>query len=530
MKKRLILGVLVLLAVVFASPLGLAQEDLADRQVIVFGIPYPDIGGMDPHLAPSTVDKTVVEPLFNGLVRFKPGNMNPEFIEPDLAESWEISDDYLVWTFHLRQGVQFHHGYGELTADDVVYSLERSADPDRSTFSSDYVIFEKFEAVDPYTVEITLKDPVPEIQVLAFLTDYQGGYIVSKAAAEEYGNDFRTNPIGTGPFQLKEYRSRELVRYEPNKEYFRGEPYLEEFTIRLMPELRSRELAFQTGELDIIVGARESWWVEDIREFPGTVVDVVGPVEMRTLHFNMSRPPFDDIRIRQAIAYSIDAEEICEVIGAEVTTITYSPVPPEYYASTDDVKKYHYDPEKATELLAEAGHPDGIHLGTVISTERDTLLAPMQIIQDQLARNNIRIDLEVVDHTTFHERIRENLSGMVLYGAARFPTPDQYLTQFYHSRSIVGTPTAVTNFSHYGDVLPGIDHLIDGARVELDVDKQWDMWVEAQQQIMEDLPTYPIYGLMQVFVRKDHIYLGYEFDSTLSLTIPINEETRIINK
>lgn len=316
---------------------------------------------------------------------------------------------------------------------------------------------------DRYTVRITLARPVPAVQVLGVLTDYQGGMIVSKKAVEEFGDNFRMNPIGTGPFQLAEYVPRQYVRLVRNEQYFRGVPQIEEIVYRFMPDLRSRELAFRAGKLDVMEGLREQWWVEDIQQMPGIVVDVVGPGEMRTLHYNMSRPPFNDIRVRQAISYLINRDEIVEIIGPSVTVPAYSPVPPGYMAHTDDVERYDYNPEKAKQLLAEAGYPNGLNIGPVIISEVQPLLVPMQIIQEQLARHGVTMDLQVVDHQTFHDRIRQNMSNMVLYGAARFPTPDQYLTQFYHSASTVGKPTAVTNFSHYGSVIQGVDHLIDMA-------------------------------------------------------------------
>jgi len=119
-----------------------------------------DADQLDPHLSTKSHDKVLFSMMFNGLVRFKPGSMDPKDIEPDLALSWESSNDGLVWTFFLRKGVQFHKGYGELTAADVVGSLNRAADAGFSAISSDYNSFEKVEAVDPYTVKITLKSAI----------------------------------------------------------------------------------------------------------------------------------------------------------------------------------------------------------------------------------------------------------------------------------------------------------------------------------------------------------------------------------
>ncbi|MBV9538599.1 MAG: polyamine ABC transporter substrate-binding protein, partial [Acidisphaera sp.] len=120
-----------------------------------------DIGSLDPDYAVGSQDRIAASWLFSALVRFKPGTTDPAQIEPDLAEGWEASPDKLTWTFHLRHGVQFPGGFGELTADDVLFSLHKAADPKTSAFAADFAPFNSVEAVDPYTVRIVLKQPVP---------------------------------------------------------------------------------------------------------------------------------------------------------------------------------------------------------------------------------------------------------------------------------------------------------------------------------------------------------------------------------
>ena len=142
-----------------------AQPALAAKTVLNIGMAAIDAGRLDPHLSATTPDKALFNWMFNGLVRMKQGTMNPDpaLMEGDLAESWKSTADGKQWTFNLRKGVQCHHGYGEFTADDVVYSLARAGDPKRSAFSSDFKDFDKVEAVDKYTVRITLKNQVPSL-------------------------------------------------------------------------------------------------------------------------------------------------------------------------------------------------------------------------------------------------------------------------------------------------------------------------------------------------------------------------------
>ena len=145
-----------------AGAVLLAATLPADAQkVLNVGMAAADLGSLDPHRTATTPDKAIIGWMFNGLVRFKPGTMNPEAIEPDLAQSWDTSPDQLTWTFHLRKGVQCNNGYGELNADDVVFSLKRASDPKISSFSSDYADVASIEAADPSTVRITFKRRPP---------------------------------------------------------------------------------------------------------------------------------------------------------------------------------------------------------------------------------------------------------------------------------------------------------------------------------------------------------------------------------
>ena len=178
-------------------------------------------------------------------------------LEPDLAERWESSADGLTWTFHLRKGVKFHGGYGELTAEDVVYSLNRAKDPKTSGFSSDYANFASVEAVDPYTVRITLHKPVPSL--LALVSNYHGGNVISKKAVEELGENFKTQPGRHRPLRL--CRVSTQTERDPGRRTrtTSGEaPKIDKIVYRYIPADASRELAFTNGELDLIYGVRQT--------------------------------------------------------------------------------------------------------------------------------------------------------------------------------------------------------------------------------------------------------------------------------
>jgi peptide/nickel transport system substrate-binding protein len=489
----------------------------APRTDLIVGMAAQDVGKLDPHLAISTMDRTVVAWMFNALVRFKPGSMSPAEIEPDLATAWEFSPDKKVWTFHLRPNVKFHGDYGTLTADDVVYSLTRAGDPKRSAFSTDFGAFDKVEAVDPLTVRITLKQTVPNL--LGILTNYSGGFIVSKKAVEALGDKYASNPIGTGPFVFASVTPNQSLELTGFKAYFRGAPKLDKISYRFLPSNASRDLAFQNGELDVEYGMSDQTWVDRTKKLPGAVVDVFEPAEETILHLNMAQKPLDDIRVRQAIAYAVNRPELVAWIGPVVSREAGSVIPKGNLGYVDS-GLLPFNLAKAKALLAEAGFPNGLTL-KVVHTQLPGMLATMQVVQAELKKAGINLDLQVVEHATYHQMIRQDLSAIVYYSAARFPVADVYLTQFYHSRSTVKTPTAVTNFSHCNVA----DAEIDAARTEPNDAKQIELWQTAQKKITAAVCAVPLVEGLQAWVHRDTVDYGYELKGSLSLGPLITEQT-----
>lgn len=515
MKKNKLAAILALAATcALASPAIYAQES-----VLRIGASQSDVSNLDPHRATATGDKSLIGWMFNGLVRFAPGSANPGSIEADLAESWTTSDDGLIWTFKLRSGVNFHGDYGTLTAEDIVYSLQRSGNKDKSSFAGDYSGIASVEAVDDLTVKITLDYPVPGF--LGTVANYHGGNIVSKKAAEELGDDFNGSPIGTGPFMFDERVTQQFVRLVANEDYFRGAPKIDQIMYRLIPSDSSRQLAFESGELDIINGKREQKWVENAKKISGAVVDVFSPAEFRTLHINKSHGVLADPLVRRAIAEAVNVDQLRAFVGEDITRAGCSVVPPGYLGELCE-DAYPFDPENAKKLLADAGHGDGIKLNAVVSTH-PAQRPVMEVIQAQLSEVGINVEFEIVDHPTYHEKIRQDASDLVFYGAARFPIADSYLSQFYHSSATVGTSTAVTNFSH----CDAADAEIDGAKLPATDDERIQLWENAQRNIRDDVCSVPLFALMQVWVRNDKVDYGFPMEGNMNLAPVINEMTTL---
>ncbi len=529
MKTRFNVLALVALAVVLALP-ALAPA----AGVLRIAQNTTDLRSMDPHFATTTEDRSLVDMIFNGLVRYKPGDGS--VFEPDLATTLptpKMEGGRQVWMFTLRKGVMCQPSPGvpsyELTSEDVIYSLQKSADKNRSAYAADYTGM-TFEAPDATTVKISLEKPQSPILFFAKVANYSGGFIVCKKAAEKLGPDgLKTHPVGTGPFMFKSYSPQERVQLVANPAYFRGKPQLDGVDYRFMPDLSSRELALRNGQVDVVNGAPDKAWVDKMKSVPNVKVDVFGVGESAVLNFNTNAAPLNKIEVRKAIAYALDRDEFLALVGPGIGENVYSPVPAKFLAGGLTEQEaaakgvdYKTDRAKAKKLLADAGLPNGFSVD-VFTTEMTGYRVLYESMQAQLAKVGINLNVKLVDHSSFHSMVRKDANPLVIYIAWR-PNADVYLTQFLHSDSIVVTGKKPnTNFSHYNK----IDNLIDQARNETDQNKQVALWKEAQIKALEDMVVYPIQYQNQVYARSTAVDYGHELVSVLALYPGIDEKTRL---
>jgi peptide/nickel transport system substrate-binding protein len=511
-----------------------AAQDEGDRPVLRFGVNAADLATLDPHFASGTQDRTVADMVFNGLVRYVPGNSAE--MEPDIAVAIpepEIVDGKQVWTFELRDDVMCHPAPESeaypLTADDVVYSLQKSADVDRSAYAGDYKGM-TVEKVDDHTVTITMDTPLSEILFLPKVANYAGGFIVCAQAVEAMGDEaFKTHPVGTGPFMFESYTPQNSVVLTANDDYFRGAPKLGGVEARYMADPNTRELGLQAGELDVAAGINEAQWVDRINAEGNLTADVFGVAEAVWINLNVTAKPLDDPGVREAIALAVSRDEHAALRGAPVSELIASVVPAQLMPGglTEEEAAaagvlHEQDIERARQLMAEAGYADGFSID-LITSEMTDYSANYEVLQAELAEIGITINLSVVDHATMHEQIREDVNPIVIYVAYR-PNADVYLTNFFHSDSIVVEGASpITNFSHY----TGVDDLIEQARAETDPAAQEEIWKQANIQIQKDLAAIPLYMQNLVYARMPGVDYGHELVSSLALYPQITELTTL---
>jgi peptide/nickel transport system substrate-binding protein len=523
----------------FIVSLTRAADNLAADQVLNISLLAADIKTLDPHYASATADRILVDMVFNGLLRFKPG-LYPE-MEPDIATNIpkpEIVAGKQIWTFNIRKGVITHsfpgypEGY-EITSEDIVYSFKKAADPARSAWAGDYPEWFHFEAPDRYTVRVILDQPLSPTLLLPRFASYAGGHIIPKKAIEAIGDEqFKSNPIGTGPFALEKYLPRERVILKGHSRYFRGKPILKEVHGVLMADLSSAEMALMRGELQAMVGPTDEDWVKKMEGMSKIKVDIFGPGENNVLYLNTKKPPLNSLDVRRAICYALSRKEIVALFGERIATPTYSPIPIGFMTgglSKEDVQKAGFSWEiepnigKAKELLSRAGFSKGFNIETYVS-ERDYYIKPMQVIQSALKKIGVNLKLNMVDHAAYHSLIRQDADPLVMYSVWR-PNPDIWLTRFFHSSSAVAVGKSPdTNFTH-GNL---IDALIEKARFEIDPIKQETLWKEAQLALLNNAEISVFCLLKLTCARSISVDWGHPVKASMFLYPQIDEGTKLL--
>jgi len=478
-----------LAAVLAVAALGGPSVVHAQKKVLNIAAKEPDT--LDPHTSILGQTQAMMRFMYRGLTRFaiKNGKVTTSEVEPDLAESWTLSPEGTIWTFKLKKGVQFHKGFGEMTAEDVKFSLDRQINRAPGTrFAEVLEVIKSVEVVDPYTVQIALKayDPIFLLRVVG----YQAGYIVSKKAAEKYGDQFKWNGVGTGPFYFDRHLPREKVVLKAFDKYHAGRPQIDEVQWFDVPEDATKLIGLEKGTFDLLYPEAVTADFADQVKKMGAVIDRRGPGGQERFYIDMTKAPFDDIRVRKAFMHAIDRKAIKETMyPGDLARLAPSCLPPGYFGHVP-MEFPAYNPELAKKLLAEAGHPNGFTVKNYFISKSFFYPKVLTLAQEQLKKVGINVELQVVEHATYHENIRKNLNPFVLYGGTRLTDADPWLSLFFDSSEIPNPATGNkgSNFAHY----KGIDDLLAKGRVERDTKKRAAIYAEAQKRLERDLVCLPI--------------------------------------
>jgi len=438
--------------------------------------------GLDPHKTVAAVTFEVAKSLYDTLVESDPqGN-----IVPGLAEKWEASSDGLRWTFYLRKGVKFHNGR-EMTSKDVKASFERILNPEtKAPRAKDYAVIQSIETPDDYTVIFQLKEPQA-----AFLSNLAYGWAAIVPVEEK---DLRNHPVGTGPFRFVEWVPDSHVKLERFPDYFiKDQPYLDAVIFKIMPDPASKLTALKVGEVDVVdqVPPQE---VEKLKGNPEIKLIQAPANGIYIMALNNAREPFNKKEVRQAISYAVDKKGVIEAAqwgqGAPIGS-HMPPVTPFYVDLTD---KYPYNPEKARQLLAQAGYPEGFEVTLIMPQPYDFHIRNCEVIADYLKKIGIKPKLETYEWGMWLDRVYmgRDYQATCIGHTGRLD-PDPFLNRYVSDSK--------ENYMNYNN--PRYDEIIRQAAVISDFQKRKELYAEAQRILAEDaVALYLMAPLWTVGVRK----------------------------
>ncbi|QWC23969.1 ABC transporter substrate-binding protein [Bacillus haikouensis] len=498
----LLLLILVLSSVLYgcggsegSSGEGSDSKDSGDPKVLIFGR-----GGDSVALDPGTVTDgesfKVTKNIFETLVKFGEQDTEPN---PGLAEEWKVSDDGLTYTFTLREGVKFQDGT-DFNADAVVKNFERWMNGNADTFpyyssmfggfkGDEGHVIKEVKAVDDKTVEFVLKRPqAPFLKNIA-MSPFA---IVSPKAIDELGDKLGEAPTdaGTGPFKFVEWKRNDKIVLEKNVDYWNKDlPKLDQVVFKSIPENSARLNALISGEIDLADGVNPS----DASQVEGN--DQLQLFERPSMNvgylgLTSTRKPFDDPKVRQAINYAINKQEIVDAFFEGKADVAKNPMPPVIAGYNDDIEGYEYNPEKAKELLAEAGHEKGFEMELwAMPVPRPYMPDGQKVaeaIQADLAEVGIKANIVSYEWATYLDKASKGEADAFLLGwTGDNGDADNFLYVLLDKDNI-----GSNNYSYYSnDELHKI--LID-AQTEVDQAKREELYKKAQEIIHEDAPWVPL--------------------------------------
>lgn len=425
-----------------------------------------DPATLNPYVFGNEFDRNAFRPIYDALLEY---DLQTYEIVPRLVESYDISDDGLQWTLHLREGVVFHDGT-PMTSKDVLWSFQQARLPEATRTEPLLRFIDTIEAVDDHTVSISLSQPD---QLLAHT-------MVDVRVTKDGTTEFNAAPIGTGPFRLVSWEPNRSLTYERNEDYWDGDlPYLDGLVFNTIPDGSVQVIQLINGTVDFVTNAP----MAQLSQLESANMIVAKPPNNRSMGFydiviNVDNPPFDDPRVRQAFSYAIDREAMKRSLFG-LPTVQSNPVPTDSPYFAEDALNYDVrDVERAKELLAEAGYPDGVEFDMFehrTGLEYDT---GAQVIQQSAAEAGFRVNIVGVDIGTWVDNVFGQRDFQTAF-SAKLPKPVEYDLIAHLWAKTVGAA------SGYETENPEFYELLQTARSIVDPDEYMEAIKELQRIGME---------------------------------------------
>lgn len=469
-----LIGALTLAACSTGSAVDLDGGDSAQSGAVLSAAIAGEPDQLDPHKTTAYFSFEVLENVFDTLVQ---PDENLE-MQPALAESWELSDDQLTWTFTLREGVTFHDG-SPFTSADVAYSLNRIIDEELANAWRLSAITD-ISTPDDTTVVITVGQPSPNL--LSNLGGYKGMAIVERDNVES--GDITTKPVGTGPFSLASYTQGDTIKLSANADYWDGAPKIGGVTFSFLSEGNTAVAALKSGEIQW-TDSIPTQQLAQLQDDASLEVGLEPSTDYWYLALNEKRKPYDDKRVRQAIAYAIDRDAIAQVTSYGTAAVNQLAIPTEsaWYTEFDE---YSTDIAQAKQLLADAGVAEGsLTLDLLASSDYPETVTAAQVIADNLAPLGIKVSIRQPDFATWLDEQNSGNFDMLMMAWLGNIDPDDFYYAQHHSNG-------ASNAQGFSNAR--VDELLDAGRTETDTAARKALYDEAATLIAEEASYIYLYN------------------------------------
>lgn len=471
-----------------------------------------DFGTLD--VQKTTDSYTVPLNIFDRLVETETVKGKPQQV-PGLAESWKVSDDGLVYTFKLRKGVKFQNGE-TLKADDVLYTFDRMLDPKTKALNTDFLDMiagaddrmngkadstSGLKVIDDYTIQITLSKPfAPFIANLAT----PACSIYNRKATTEAGDKFGIDPaltIGTGPFKTKSWKVNDNLVLVANPDYYKGKPALAEIDMKIVPDVNTQRMLFETGKLDVLDCDNVT---SQIPYFEGSAKwknnIVTGQrVGLDYYCLNEKIKPFDDVKVRKALQLAIDRKTLLNKLYNGKGKVENGIMPYGLMGYNSKLSQIPYDQKKAKELLKEAGYPDGFTMTISQISDHPSMLKINQAVQSMLSEVGIKVQINQMDESSYYAlRKQGQMQCYENNWSADYNDPDNF---FYTLFSAKNTVTRSFNYSNEDSFAK-----LEDARKMTNQNDRIKLYQELEKTIAQDDAAWiPLFSQQHLFVVQSYV-------------------------
>jgi ABC-type transport system substrate-binding protein len=447
-----------------------------------------------------------IQAMYDGLVAW---NEKMEAV-PSLATAWEPSADGKAWTFKLRSGIKFHDG-SPFNSQAVKATIDHILDKDTASGRrSSYTLIKEVQTPDDGTVRFVTDPPTPDFP---FLMADGSAKIISPTALQKFGKDLGRNPVGTGPYKFVEWVPNQHVVAEVNPDYWGPKPKVKRFVYRPIPEASGRVVALRTGEADVVLGIPPAD-VEALKGDSNLTIQITPGLTIVEAEPAQSKPPFDDLRVRQALNMALDKDAMIKSVMRGMAYPLNSPSIPGLWG-TFDFEPVKFDPDGAKKLLAEAGYPNGHDITMIYTSGRwpgdDQIAEAMQGYWNNVGLRTTLRKVAEAERTALTRTNPDTRAGQLGFFVKTSAYVDYHLFRMYHSSAtnIEGTAQRTA----YGN--PQVDKLIEQEQATFDPEKRLPILKQAQELIWKDQPLVFLFLLSNIWGQRKNVS-GFKF-------IPSNE-------